>query len=281
MARMTEPDRTLRGEQLGEELRRLREQAKLNLNDAAQRIGASASKLSRIETALIGVRVEDVAGLLAIYGVVGRQRDELFDLAREAGQRGWWQHGDSQQRTLSRLESRASAIINIEPRLIPGMLQTIPYATAVSTEVGQSDPDIAADNLAERLQRQAILRRTKAPTFEAIIDQAALHTPIGGWITLTEQLTYLLEVACRPNITVRVIPELDHGHPGMYHAYYRYHLPGRTGIVYVEERTSGLFLESGAQVEHYDEVTRELRQLALGEQDSLALIASYASKEGR
>ncbi|EQD85510.1 helix-turn-helix domain-containing protein [Saccharopolyspora erythraea] len=44
---MTDPDPTVRGQQLGEELRTLRKTNALSLADAAERIDASAGKLSR------------------------------------------------------------------------------------------------------------------------------------------------------------------------------------------------------------------------------------------
>ena len=67
----------VRGQELDDELRPLRESAELTPTDAASRIDASASKLSRIESGLCGALAEDVAALLAVYAVTGDKRREL------------------------------------------------------------------------------------------------------------------------------------------------------------------------------------------------------------
>ena len=56
---------TVRRRRLGHELRELREQAGLTLDEAAARLeDISAAKISRIETAKVGVRPRDVEALL-------------------------------------------------------------------------------------------------------------------------------------------------------------------------------------------------------------------------
>ena len=56
---------TVRRRRLGHELRELREQAGLTLDEAAAQLeDISAAKISRIETAKVGVRPRDVEDLL-------------------------------------------------------------------------------------------------------------------------------------------------------------------------------------------------------------------------
>ncbi|MFD0490188.1 helix-turn-helix domain-containing protein [Saccharopolyspora spinosporotrichia] len=71
---MTQSDPTVRSQELGDELRALREANTLSLVDAARRIDASGSKLSRIETGISAPSAEDVSGLLVLYGVTGEKR---------------------------------------------------------------------------------------------------------------------------------------------------------------------------------------------------------------
>src|SRR5512133_625575 len=91
MARQQSP--TLRRRRLAHELRQLREQAGLTLDQAAGRLeDFSAAKISRIETAKVGARPRDVEDLLTLYGVQDAQhRKNLITLTREARQHGWWE----------------------------------------------------------------------------------------------------------------------------------------------------------------------------------------------
>jgi hypothetical protein len=56
----------------------------------AKLMGMSPSKISRIETGITGLQIEDVATLLGLYQVPASAREELLDLVRRAEERGWW-----------------------------------------------------------------------------------------------------------------------------------------------------------------------------------------------
>ncbi|HWM01949.1 MAG TPA: Scr1 family TA system antitoxin-like transcriptional regulator, partial [Actinophytocola sp.] len=81
------------------------------------------------------VSSEDVSAVLAIGRIVGPKRNELLDMARHATERGWWQeYGDrlpAELRTLSDHEDSALAVTNFETTVIPGLLQTPEYMTAL------------------------------------------------------------------------------------------------------------------------------------------------------
>ena len=70
---------TLRRRQLGQELRRLREAAGTTIDQVAERLNCSASKISRIETGQSGVSSREVRDILAAYQVDG---DVNFEIAR-------------------------------------------------------------------------------------------------------------------------------------------------------------------------------------------------------
>src|SRR5258708_7356613 len=76
---------------LGAQLRRLRAARGLAVDDAGRVIGASHSKMSRLETGRVGFKDQDIAALLTLYGVTDKQqRDALRALARNANAQGWW-----------------------------------------------------------------------------------------------------------------------------------------------------------------------------------------------
>jgi transcriptional regulator with XRE-family HTH domain len=233
-------DPTLRGEHLGEELRRLRDEAGFTLAKASKKIDVSIPTLSKIETGSRTARLEHVAGLLAIYDVVGDTRETLLAVAREVAQRGWILRASlaEQYGTLRRLEARANKIVSCESLLIPGLLQTTEYILAVMTEIGGLDDVTAQDRLAGRIRHQAVLRYP-SPEFVAIIGEQALRNQVGGPEVLRAQLKYLLEAGDRPKISIRVLPTRHRGHPGMAGSYLRLHVPGRPGVVHAQPRSHG------------------------------------------
>ena len=96
-----------------------------------------------------------------IYGVTGDGRKRLLGMAERSAEVGWWEAigGLSEEsRTLIRLEAEATGIVNWEPLLVPGLLQTADYAQAVMVGCGVP-ADEGQGRVAARLGRQAILTR--------------------------------------------------------------------------------------------------------------------------
>ena len=75
---------SIRSRQVAAELRTLREQADMSGAEVAKLMGMSPSKISRIETGVTGLQIEDVAALLGLYKVPASTRDELLDLVRRS-----------------------------------------------------------------------------------------------------------------------------------------------------------------------------------------------------
>src|SRR5512142_3239299 len=82
---------TVRRRRLARELVRLRETAGMTIEQAAGSAGISASHLSRVERAQVGVRLPVVKVLLNSYGADADVVAYLVEVAKEATQRGWWQ----------------------------------------------------------------------------------------------------------------------------------------------------------------------------------------------
>src|SRR6202451_2741101 len=74
---------------LGSHLRRLRESRGITARQAAGKIRASESKISRIELVRNPIREIDVLDLLTLYGVDPREREQLLSLAEQ------WKHAGS------------------------------------------------------------------------------------------------------------------------------------------------------------------------------------------
>jgi transcriptional regulator with XRE-family HTH domain len=75
---------------LGAELRRLRAKAGLTLDEVAEQMTCSTSKISRLETGKAIPKVPDISELMRIYGVTSdTERDMLLRLVRDGRQHGW------------------------------------------------------------------------------------------------------------------------------------------------------------------------------------------------
>jgi transcriptional regulator with XRE-family HTH domain len=250
---------TVRRILVGAQLRRLRETQGLTREAAGYRIRASESKISRLELGRVGFKDRDISDLLELYGVEDEaQRDALVALAREANSPGWWHSYDDVLpnwfQTYVGLEEAATLIRSYEIQFLPGLLQTEAYARAV-VSAGAPDAGIAEveRRVNLRITRQKILRRPSPPVLWAVVDEAALHRPIGGSKVMKAQVEHLLEMMKLPNVTLQVMPFRFGGHAGEGGAFtiLRFPEPELPDVVYVEQLVSAYYLDKREYVERY------------------------------
>ncbi|WP_436492283.1 helix-turn-helix domain-containing protein [Actinokineospora sp. HUAS TT18] len=253
-------------ELLGEELRGHREGAGLSLAEVTAKTGISTSKLSRMENGRKPQKAADVDLLLKVYGVQGSRRDDLLALVDGMG--------GAQSATLRVLESKATMLVDYEQAIVPALLQTVPYAQAALREVSMIDEGCVEEQYTHRLRRQAVLRRADSPRFFAIVAESALRAAVGGRDVMRGQLRYLGEAGRKPNVTIRVVPDLPHGHPGLGGPFQRLQFRERGAVVVLENRTSTMIVEEPAEVKVYDRIVVELLSVALSEAESMTMIES-------
>src|ERR1700751_1230693 len=83
---------TLRRRELGAFLRSRRLELGLTVEQVAERLLCSPSKVSRMETGHRGATPRDIRDLCDLYGVSDpAQRERMARLAAEGKQQGWWQ----------------------------------------------------------------------------------------------------------------------------------------------------------------------------------------------
>ncbi|MEU8123449.1 helix-turn-helix transcriptional regulator [Spirillospora sp. NPDC049024] len=206
---------SVRRRRLGAELRRLRSQRDLTADQVAALLDWSTSKISRVETAKIGISVSDVRLLLELYGVAGQHKSELLALADAATRRGWWARYSkdlifAEFAAYVALEDEADSAANHVTYNIPGLLQIEEYAYHIiegGRSAFQGISQAQADRLVEvRMRRQQILYREQPLHFSSVLDESVLMRAIGNRGTMRRQLTQLIELAERPNIELRIHP---------------------------------------------------------------------------
>ena len=250
---------TVRRLQLGAHLRALRRAKGLSRDEAGYQIRGSESKISRMELGRVGFKERDVLDLLRLYGVDDpAEHQRVLALAREANAPSWWHaYGDvldSWFQNYLDLEQAAELIRTYEVQFVPGLLQTDAYARAViSLGHDTAGPEEIDRRASLRMARKQVLRRPDAPRLWAVLDEAVLRRPIGGWDVLHEQIEALL-VACEsPNVRLQVMPFDSGGHAAAGGAFsiLRFAHAQLNDVVYIEHLTSGLYLEKREEVDHY------------------------------
>jgi transcriptional regulator with XRE-family HTH domain len=262
-------------------LRRLREQAGKTIEQAAEALECSDSKVSRIETGQVRVTLRDVRELLDLYGVGGRQRDAVLEVAEKARVRAWWQaYGDAPGVPMVGLQAVATAIQTYEAQLVPGLLQTADYSRTVIEAIA---PELAREQVQRRvelrMERQARLAEDNPPTLTAVLDEAVLQRPIGSAATMCEQLLHLARAAELPSVTIQVLPFDQGQHAGLSGSFTIFRLPEPDpAVVFLEQITRELYLETAAELRQYSDAFERLRSQALSPRQSVERIRRLAAE---
>ncbi len=269
--------------QLGAELRRLRDRAGRTAADMAAELGWSESKLSRIETAAIGIRDPDLHRLLDLYAVAAKERTRLFTLAGQARQRAWWEaYGNAlpdPYEAYIGFEAEAVSISTYEAQVVPGLLQTAEYASAVTQADGVfEDREVIEQRVAVRMARQAVLTREQPPKLWAILDEAALRRPIGGPDVQRRQLLRLVEASEQPMITIQVLPFSVGAHRALAGSFVvlEFAGPAEHALAHSEGMTGGVFRTKPEEVRSYLKSFESLRAQALSPADSVEFLTGVA-----
>ncbi|MGH3871899.1 MAG: helix-turn-helix domain-containing protein [Pseudonocardiaceae bacterium] len=271
------PGPTVRARRLRRELKRLRNDATLNVDEAGKRAGLSGPTVSRIESGKRGMTVDEVEKLLDTYQVPVPEQREYLEMAERAAEKGWWQaYGstltDATQTQIA-LEEDATTITNFEPVVVPGLLQTAAYARAIiSTGWTQTTREVET-KVAARMARQTILTKPDPPQLVAILDEGVLHREVGDRGIMARQLRQLVDLAtAQPNVTVLVIPFTAGAHAATEGSFAIMEFGVEPGAVLLEGKTADLFLEEDDEITAYQDTVGRLTRSALGAGDSVALI---------
>jgi transcriptional regulator with XRE-family HTH domain len=274
---------------LGAELRRLRTKAGLTLDEVAEQMTCSTSKISRLETGKGIPKLPDVRELMRIYNVTAEpEREMLLRLVRDGREHGWWEpltEGVTPERFVmdapSRypaLETEASAIRSFDIALLNGLLQSRDYARAMMRSLFARHSATELDRLVElRLRRQQALVADPPLRLEVVLDEAVLRRMVGNPALMADQLGLILERAQLPNITVQVLP-FDAGfHRAHVGSFVLMEFPAGTGadVVYVEGHAGESYLENRPDVERYRTILEDVISRALSPEPSRRLILRY------
>jgi transcriptional regulator with XRE-family HTH domain len=269
---------TVRRRELGALLRKLRTEKGLTVEQAAERLMFSMSKLSRMETGHGVATPRDVRDLCALYGVTDEaERERMMNLAREGKQQGWWQSYDLEFDTYVGLEAEAVVISAFQSSVVHGLLQTADYARAGHEGAMPRHEPSQIDKLIEaKLTRQRILARDIPPRLMVVLDEAALHRVVGGRPVMAAQLAKILDISALPNVVVQILSYEVGAHPAVESNFTIVELPEPTpGVVFVEGLIGSTYLERVDDLNRYQKIFARLQSIAIGPQGSRDLMTRF------
>ncbi|MBP2471401.1 transcriptional regulator with XRE-family HTH domain [Crossiella equi] len=261
---------------LGGELRTLRKERGLTCVQVAEELGWQASKISRMETGKQGVTSADAASMLAVYRVVGDERQRLLGLAERPGELPWWELSgpmSEEVKTLIRLENEAIRIDSCQPLVIPGLLQTPDYTRALLKAAGSAEVE---NRVAVRMGRQAVLSRDTPPEYHAIMDEMALRRVMGSNRVMARQMRQLLDTADRPSVTLQVLPFSLGGHAGLDGPFTLLDFATQGPVAFLDHKISGMFLDKPEEMAYLQHEVDKMIEVALSPARSVDFIADLA-----
>ncbi|MFJ7275714.1 helix-turn-helix domain-containing protein [Kitasatospora sp. NPDC098663] len=257
----------------GVQLRRSREAVGLTQVQLAKKVGCTASHLSYVELAhrppslqlaeLADQELKTGGTLVLMY----------WQLKHTALLEGFPEYAN--------YEARAEQIKLFEINVIPGLLQTRAYASAIEAgyvRQGSTAPEQAAERVDFRIARQQVLDRTPPPFLHAVLDESCLSRIIGGREVMLEQLTHLEAFAGRPNVVIQVAPySLGENRPFI-RPVTLLTMPNHKMLAYLETEQRGYIDRDSQPTRELDRSYDRLVVEAMNQADSLATISSVRRK---
>jgi transcriptional regulator with XRE-family HTH domain len=268
---------------LADELRRLREEARLTLEGVSAELMISTSKLSRLENAQGSPQSRDVRDLIRLYGIEGTQlADLLMRWVRAARTQGWW--NDYPQSIVGGLDAHLAyeteavvARVYTIP-VLPVLLQTVDYTRALCRSMEPWRTDREVEQLIEiRLRRQAALeQRDDLPPLKlvAVTHESSVHQLVGSNEIMHAQLDYLVERSTASNIELRVLP-FSTAPPftsTCMYAYFEFGDALDRDVLHIETHAGFRYIEIEETVAQYRQHYERLYDSSLTPEESRALI---------
>jgi transcriptional regulator with XRE-family HTH domain len=286
---------TLRRRQLAERLRRLRTAKSLTMEQVAERLLCSVTKISRIETGSRNVALRDVRDLSELYGVEPAERDSLMALARDSKEQAWWQGFDisTEYEVFVELEQAAVSISEFSNQVVPGLLQTPEYALAAELSASpKPSPSQAARRVELRRARQGRLRDRRdqpdvpgpvpgpIPELWIVLDETALTRPVGGHAVMADQVQQLIDLGEDPKINIQMLPMENGAHGGLnsFFTILKLDSPTMSDVVYLDGLHGQFYMEGERDLDRYRRFFDDLRSDALGFRDTRTHMHDIAAR---
>ncbi|MGG7572559.1 helix-turn-helix domain-containing protein [Streptomyces sirii] len=185
----------------GARLRRLRDERGWTQDELGGRMGCTGTHISAVETGRRPPTLRLATSADKALGTGDQLERQCRATRGSALLEGFPEFVDH--------EGRAVEIRLYEVGVVPGLLQTPEYASALAKGAvmrGAITQDEAHERVSLIAKRQAAIARPRPPMILAVLDESCLRRPVGGAAVMDPQLDRLLEFARLPNTTLQVAP---------------------------------------------------------------------------
>ncbi|MFB7914814.1 Scr1 family TA system antitoxin-like transcriptional regulator [Streptomyces sp. NPDC056061] len=171
------------------------------------------------------------------------------------------------------LEQEALALSWYDNQVLPGLLQTAPYAEAVFRNriPAYSEEEIAVQT-ASRVQRQEILHRPSPPTTSFVIWEPVLTLQLLDAEQHREQLRHLRACAELPGLCLQVLPLNSRTHAGLDGSFTLLETPDFQHLAYSESQRGSQLIADPDEVSILTQRYAMLRAQALNPEDTVGLL---------
>lgn len=272
-------------------VKQLREEKGKLLNEVAQDLGMSSSKLSRLENAQGTPVPRDIRDLIGYYQIKGTPlAGRLERWVRAARRRGWWTDYDDE--VIEGLDAHLAYEVDAATErvytlpFVPALLQTRDYARSVFRDMENRSQEQIRQLLEVRDRRQEALRSREEGldplTLIAVTHQSTLHQLVGSAGIMREQLNELAERSADPNVSLYVLPFTAKPTFSMtcMYAHFEYQDTGESDIVHVETHAGYFSVEDTEEVKRYRSAHDALVRASYTEEASRELIGKIRDSRG-
>ncbi|MFD3485087.1 Scr1 family TA system antitoxin-like transcriptional regulator [Streptomyces sp. NPDC058665] len=180
---------------------------------------------------------------------------------------------------VAELEKQAVEIRHWALTLVPGLLQTEPYARAVFRSY---DPNYRTDDVdrkvVNRMERARILEGVSGPVLWTLLDEAVLRRHVGGAATMAAQLNKIVGMAETGRLRLHVLPFGAGEHALMESSLELMSFEDAAPIAYVEGLNTGNLMDDPALVSKSQAAYDLALSDALPHRESLALFRAVAEE---
>ncbi|MEU0500230.1 helix-turn-helix transcriptional regulator [Nocardia sp. NPDC005998] len=293
---MSETGSTVPRRQLGRHLRDLRLQAGMTMPEAARLIERGTTTLQRLETGQTNkIRLLDIRELCSVYDANEVVTAGLMGLAQEASGKCWWHDFGklipADFDVYVGLEASARRLTSYAPDVVLGLLQAPDYTRAMvrSALPGASSQEVDRRVDVKQRRQRALTRKRQPVELNAVFLEGALRRVVGSTRIMSAQLRHLADMSTLPNVTLRVLPNsagIPLGDPIGLFTVIDFGMdkkgePIEPSVVYLENLTGCLYLESQDDVRHYHDAHGAVQRAALDETTSRSLLRQLAREYAR
>lgn len=269
------------------ELVALRKKAGLTHTQLGQMIGKDRQQISRLENGR-ALDLDMVMQILEALDVEGDHWKSIYEAAKDAATRGWWEAGirtmGERQALFADLEDGALTIRQYSQAIVPGLLQTPEYiGTRLKVDTTPLPRGMTKEGIVKgRAGRQRALRQPGGGRYEGIINEFAVRRRSAPPAILSDQLRHLAEKTDGDRTTIRVlaieaeVPEYNL--PVTSFSAFTYSDPGDPEVVAIEGMTSDVVLTEPDQTERHLLMFERLRDAAMSPEASREFLTEAADR---